>query len=339
MKASFIQHNKPSVGSLELAAIKKVISSSKLSMGNETQMFENEFCKKIGLPNGHAIAVSSGTAALYLAFRSIGVANKKIAIPSYTCTAVKNSLQWAGGIPKYIDNKKMDFNVDLDILNADKTIKAALLQHTFGIPMDMNQINTSLPFIEDCCQSLGALYDGKSIGLFGELGVFSFYATKMITTGGQGGMVVSKDKKRIDEIRDFIEFDMKNDNNVRFNFQITDLQSAIGRVQLKKLDSFIQRREEIANKYIDAGIKIYESKKNKKTKQIFYRAINFNNNPNQLIAKCKKQGVSCIIPIEDSELLKKTPNSLELSRNTVSIPVYPTLTNLQVKKIIKSILQ
>ena len=95
--------------------------------------------------------------------------------------------------------------------------------------------------IEDACQCLGAKINGKPVGLQGKVGIFSFYATKLITTGGQGGMVVSKDKTFISEVKDFIDFDKRRDDKLRFNFQMTEIQAAFGRAQLRNIKSFIKK--------------------------------------------------------------------------------------------------
>src|SRR5699024_407210 len=120
-----------------------------------------------------------------------------------------------------------------------------------GIPQEIHSYNSLV--IEDCAQSIGSTVNNIPVGLQGDAGVYSFYATKLLTSGGQGGMVVSKNKDIIDFIKDFRIFDQRKDQQFRFNFQMTDLHAAIGRVQLKKFPQFMQRRKLIYEQYKNAG--------------------------------------------------------------------------------------
>ena len=108
------------------------------------------------------------------------------------------------------------------------------------LPNEIQNIK-DIDVIEDCAQSLGASIDNKKTGIIGKVGIFSFYTTKLMTSGGQGGMFVSKDKNLVDKVRDYREFDCRRDKKHRFNFQMTDLQASIGRVQLKQLPLFLER--------------------------------------------------------------------------------------------------
>ncbi len=124
----------------------------------------------------------------------------------------------------------------------------------FGILVDISTATRKdIVVIEDCAQALGASLEGETLGVKGLAGVFSFSATKMLTTGGQGGMVVSRARCFVEAVRDFREFDGRHDHKPRFNFQMTDLQAAIGRAQLKKLPAFVARRAEIYMRYCDVG--------------------------------------------------------------------------------------
>jgi len=98
----------------------------------------------------------------------------------------------------------------------------------FGIPVDLTDFKSKIT-IEDCAQALGAKVNGVPVGLQGNVGIYSFYATKLITSGGQCGMLVCKDKSLVDKVKDYREFDYRQDRKYRFNFQMTDLQAAIGR--------------------------------------------------------------------------------------------------------------
>lgn len=331
-----IPHNKPTLGKEEEIAAQRVIQSGWLAQRKEVETFENFFCDFIGIQHGHSVAVSSGTAALYIALWVLNAKNKNIAIPSYVCASVRYAVSMAQANEVIIDTEINTPNISIDDLNRSKC-DIAIVPHMYGIPVDIYKIN-SKSIIEDCCQALGATTNGVSVGLNGEVGIFSFYVTKLMTTGGQGGMIISKNKSLIDEIKDYREFDMRSDKKMRFNFQMTDLQAAIGIEQLKKMSKFLNRREAIYKMYLDAGLPLLpDDKKTSNALPIRYRAILKTDQPRELIKKLSNHHIKAIIPIEDWELLSPTPHALKYAGETISLPLYPSLTNEQVKYIIKTL--
>jgi perosamine synthetase len=331
-----IPHNKPTLGIEEEQVAQQVIRSGWLAQGNEVLKFENSFCDFVGLPHGHAIAVSSGTAALYLALWVLDAKGKKVAFPSYVCASIRYAVNMAQADEQVIDIDPKSPNISVDDLNrSDSSI--AIVPHMFGLPVSIDKISSKL-IIEDCCQAIGAGLNGKPVGLHGDIGIFSFYATKLMTSGGQGGMVVSKNKSAIEEIKDFREFDMRPDKKMRFNFQMTDLQAAIGSEQLKKLPVFLKRREEIFKMYTDAGLPLQSNGgRELNSKPIRYRAILPTNKPQEVLKKLSANNIKAIVPIENWELLSQTPRAVKYSNETVSLPLYPGLTNPQVATIINSL--
>ena len=142
----------------------------------------------------------------------------------------------------------------------------------------------------------------------------------------------------IDKIKDFRNFDQKNDGKGRFNFQMTDLQAAIGRVQLTKLDMFLSKRSSVYNSYKNNGIYLLDSKDDK-VKPVRYRAITYCNDVNQTIKNYKKNKISIINPFTSEEILgdvKNNPNAAEISLKTISLPIYPNLKKHEIAKIIKT---
>ena len=329
-----IPHNRPTMGAEEVAAAKAVLESAALSQGRETECFENEICEYLGIDPGHAVAVSSGSAALYMALRAkVSVDHgRSVAIPAYSCTALKNAVMLAGGEPIYVDTKADCPNIDPNdgaVRNADVTI----VPHMYGRTMKIDDAG----MIEDCAQALGAKINGKKAGTQTDIGVFSFYATKPITSGGEGGMVVTRDKALCDLIRDIRDFDMKNDEVQRFNLQMTDLQAAIGRVQLKKLDRFVERRKELADRYEEKGIPLWGRVEG----GLDYRALILSKDQGKLLNYLAKNDIRAIIPIEEQELLcdpGKVPNARKLTSTLVSIPLYPSLTETEQDHIIEKLL-
>jgi len=336
-----ISHNRPTLGKEEIHAAKRIITSGWLAQGEEVRRFENEFCQYLGLPIGHTVAVSSGTAALFLALWALNAENKIVSFPVYVCSAVRNAVAMARAKEHLVDVARNSPNIDLEIINKEKP-HIVIIPHLYGIPVDI-KCSKGIKIIEDCCHSLGAVVDGKSTGLKGDLGIFSFFSTKLITTGGQGGMVASKNKHFIEAIRDYREFDCRDDYKKRFNFQMTDLQAAIGREQLRKLPKFLKRREKIFKMYKDADLELLDVNEKGKYKftPVRYRSILKSDHPKALIKQLFKNNIKAIIPIEDWELLGDSslfPNALKLARETVSIPCYPSLTNREVEKIVEKII-
>jgi perosamine synthetase len=330
-----IEHNKPTLGKQEQQAVSKVLKSGYISQGLEVEKFENEFCGFLGLPEGHAVALSSGTSALFMALWSLNAKNKSIAMPVYACSALRNAVAMAQAKEVLTDNAMNSPNICLNQLqksNAD----IAIVPHMFGLPNEIQNIK-DIDVIEDCAQSLGASIDNKKTGLIGEVGIFSFYATKLMTSGGQGGMFVSKDKNLVDKVRDYREFDCRRDNKHRFNFQMTDVQASIGRVQLKRLPIFLERRQEIFAMYKEAGLDLIESENNA---SVYYRAVIRVNNPVKIKGKLLRLGIKTIIPIEDWELLdngSEYKNAYHLTQTTLSLPIYPSLTNKDVLNIVNQL--
>jgi perosamine synthetase len=330
-----IEHNKPTLGKQEQQAVSKVLESGYISQGLEVEKFENEFCDFLGLPEQHAVALSSGTSALFMALWSLNAKKKSIAMPVYACSALRNSVAMAQAKEVLIDNAINSPNICLNQLqksNAD----IAIVPHMFGLPNEIQTIK-DIDVIEDCAQSLGASIDNKKTGLIGNVGIFSFYATKLMTSGGQGGMFVSKDKNLVDKVRDYREFDCRRDDKHRFNFQMTDIQASIGRVQLRRLPIFLERRQEIFSMYKEADLDLIESENNT---SVSYRAVIRVNNPVKIKGKLLRLGIKTIIPIEDWELLdngSEYKNAYHLTQTTLSLPIYPSLTNKDVLNIVNQL--
>ena len=321
-----IPHNRPSLGLEEQMAASKVLESGWVAEGPEVEYFENEVCDFLGCKEGQAVAVSSGSAALYLALMALRVFGNHVAAPAYSCRSLWNAIQMSGARPVWLDTKLSQPNLDPSLIS---TLNAGvyIVPHMFGIPIRLPVGNQLI--IEDCAQALGAVVDGKKVGTFGEIGIFSFGATKLITSGGQGGMVVSRNPEILRYLRKSRDYDGLMDQQPRFNHQMTDLQAAIGRVQLQRWGEFNARRKKIFGIYKDAGLPLLDSSDPKIT-SAYYRAVLDTNKAKILQDKLLKAGIRTIIPVTQAELLAPetvVPNSNNLSINTLSIPIYPTLTD------------
>lgn len=332
---SWTPHNLPTLGDEEKSASQRVLSSNWVAPGPEVKALEDEFSSFLGLEEKTAVAVSSGSAALFLALWAAGAQYKKVATPVYACSALRNAIALNQAAPLYVDcvSRSAQMNLQDPTLNDAEIVIAA---HLFGFPLDLRSVGTKF-LIEDVAQSLGAQLAGQALGSFGHAAIFSFYASKMMTSGGHGGMFVSKDRAVAAAVRDYLEFDGRRDEKLRFNFQMTDLQAAIGREQLKKLPSFIKRRKEIYEIYKQAGLPLMNFDKATESSPAYYRAVIECQKPLAIKDELAKHFIKAIVPIEDWEIQSQNesafPNAFQLSRTTLSLPIFPKLSDQKAKEI------
>ena len=333
-----IPHNRPTLGKREVDAAARVLAGGWVAQGREVEAFEAEVCVYLGLTPGHAVALSSGTAALFVALWALGAKGKRVAIPVYSCAAVRNAVIMSGAEVVPIDVADDSPNMDVgQALRA--SVDLVVAAHMFGVPDRWRNNSSSIPVIEDCSQAFGARIDGRPVGTNGIAGVFSFYASKMLTSGGQGGMFVSADKSLVEAVRDYRQFDCRRDRLPRFNLQMTDLQAAVGRVQLSQLDAFISRRAEIRARYAAAGLPLWPAETLPGIEPCNYRAVIRVPDPHATITHLEARAIRAIIPIADWELLSEPaqfPRAAMLARSTVSMPIYPSLTQQETAAVIRS---
>ncbi len=341
-----IPHNKPTIGEEEIRSIVKSLRSEWIAEGKEVKQFEDDFCRYLGWKPGCAAAFSSGTAALYVALISLGIKNRdEVIIPTYTCSALLNAIYFAKAKPILVDVNPEDFNISFEKTKKEinSRTKAIIVPHIFGMPAETDKfIKLGIPIVEDCAQAIGSKLNGRKVGTFGKVAVFSFYASKLLTTG-YGGMVFSKDKDFIKKVKDYREFDCRKEYKPRFNFQMSDFQAAMGRVQLKKLPSFLKNRKRIAGEYYKVlpQDKVWPIKNIKNKEQNFFRFLLRANKPKKIKKFLAERGINTTIPIETYELLhrylnkntKDFPVSEKIAETTLSLPVYPSLTNIEIKRI------
>lgn len=238
----------------EVEAVKRVIEegkylsgfTTKFRGGDQVQKFEEEFAKFISVK--HALTVNSGTTALLIAFktaieygkktRNSKLINPGIHMPAYTFTADPSAALQAGGKVVFEDIDKKSYCMLPPKVHSSISVPTHLLGNA---PSKIDFGDTEFS-IEDCCQALGTEVDGKKVGRFGKMSVFSFQETKHITTLGEGGMICSNDEEIMEiaaSIRNHGEYYLQK-NYLGYNFRMTEAQAAFGRVQLKKLNPILQ---------------------------------------------------------------------------------------------------
>jgi len=255
--ADIVPLAQPVLGEAEEAAVIEVLRSGQLSLGPRIGTFEQAFAARLGA--AHASAVSSGTAALHLGLRAIGVqAGDEVVTSPFSFVASANSILYEGARPVFADIDPRTLNLDPAAAAAaitDRTT-ALLPVHIFGYPADLPALEAhGLPIVEDACEALGAAHvDGIAVGGRGHPAAFGFYANKQLTTG-EGGMLTlssAEHKAQVDSERNqgrAPDMGWLDHDRLGFNYRITDIQAAIGLVQLERLDGMLADRARVAAAY------------------------------------------------------------------------------------------
>ena len=259
----------PQFSKAEIQAVTKVLESGKVNYwtGEECHLFEKEFASYVGAE--HAIAMMNGTVTIEAALKVLGVGvGDEVVVPSHTFVATATAVVACGAVPVFADIELNTNNVSAETIKAvlsEKT-KAIIVVHLAGLPCDMDSIlalagQRNLRIIEDCAQAHGALYKGQHVGTFGDIGSFSFCQDKIMTTGGEGGMVVTNNEelwKKMWAYKDHGKsydavYNKEHPPGFRWlvesfgtNFRMTEMQATIGRLQLKELPYWTKKRNENA---------------------------------------------------------------------------------------------
>ena len=243
---------KPIISDEEIEAVTEVLKSGMLAQGPKVDEFEKKFAEYSEAKYG--IATSSGTTALHTALVAAGVERgDEVITTPFTFAATSNSILYSDATPVYADIDPKTFNLNPEKIEekiTDKT-KAIVPVHLYGQPADMDPIleiaeKHDLKVIEDAAQAHGSTYKGKKIGSIGDLGCFSFYPTKNMTTG-EGGMVTTNDDDLAEKsamIRAHGESKRYEQSLLGYNYRMTDIAASIGIVQLKSIDKFNEKRNE-----------------------------------------------------------------------------------------------
>jgi perosamine synthetase len=251
---------RPLLGEAEERAVIEVLRSGALSLGPRLPEFERAFAERVGAR--HASAVSSGTAALHLALRAVGVGDgDEVVTTPFSFVASSNAILFERATPVFADIDPVTLNLDPDAAAAAITgrTRALLPVHIFGYPADVAALERhGLPIVEDACEALGARYaDGGPVGGRGHPATFAFYANKQLTTG-EGGMLTmgsAEHKERVDAERNqgrAPNMEWLDHDRLGFNYRLTDIACALGLAQLGHLDDMLAARARVASWYREA---------------------------------------------------------------------------------------
>lgn len=345
-----IQHSKPSVGEEEKEALNKVVESGQMGYGEEVEALEDELADLIGVNN--VIATSSGTAALHLALKSLKIdPEERVVIPSYSCAALMHAVHYRDAVPRPVDIDSDSFNIDPYQVRGslEPETSAIIAPHMFGLPAPVDEIlDFGIPVIEDCSMTLGTEFHGNNVGALGDVSIGSFYATKLMCSGS-GGFIATDDDEIYTRANDLITYDEREEYKVRLNYRMNNMQAAVGRVQLSKLDSFIERRRELAKNYLSTlqeapvGLPSDPTEGN----HIYYRFViesgpmdrhvmeNFFEEKNIEIKGPVYKPLHRYSNLSDEDF----PNTTSAFRQNISLPIYPDLTNEEQQKVIEAVFE
>ncbi len=250
----------PDIVQEDIDAVAAVLRTPRLSLGPKLEEFEHAIAGYTGA--AHAVGVSSGTAGLHLCIRALGIGEgDEVIVPSFAFIAVANAVRYEKALPVFVDIEPETLNLDPSLIEAAITsrTKAILLVHTFGCPAELPAIleiarQHHLCVIEDACEAIGAEYDGRKVGGWGDAGVFAFYPNKQITTG-EGGAVVTRNPRVASKVRALRNHgradsgDWFEHSELGYNYRLPEMSCALGVSQLKRIDAILSRREEIARNY------------------------------------------------------------------------------------------
>jgi len=240
----------------ERKSVLGVLERRWLRQGPEVEKFEKKICKLTG--SKYAVATSSCTGALHLSLLALGIKGK-VLVPSLTFPATCNAVVNSGNIPVFVDIDPRIYTIDPEeiekIARKDKDIKAIMPVHIFGMPAEMDRIKEiaetyDLRIIEDCAQAFGAKYKKRSVGMWGDVGCFSFDTVKPFTSG-EGGCVITNNEEVAEKVRAMKDHGRIKNRFVFFglNYKPTDLQISLLNAQLKSFDKVMRRRKELFNQY------------------------------------------------------------------------------------------
>jgi len=346
---------RPQLGPQEMDAVRAVMESGQLAQGARVDEFEAAFAAYVGAR--HAVATSSGTTALQLALESLGIgAGDEVLTVSFTFTASVSAILHAGARPAFIDIDRESFTMDPSQIESALTprTRALLPVSLYGNPADMPLITeiaaaNSVQVIEDACQAHGAEYRGTRSGAWGN-GVFSFYPTKNMTTG-EGGIITTNSDEVADRARLLRQHGMRERYRpeiLGYNFRMTDINAAIGIVQLAKLPAANERRQAIAARYDAELHDVTLPKRRPGSIHAFHQYTLQVAQRDEFARRLAELGVGSNVyypvpvhrqvPFRD---FAPAPNALpvtdRITEEILSIPVYPTLTDDEVDTIIGAV--
>jgi dTDP-4-amino-4,6-dideoxygalactose transaminase len=344
------------IGDEEKRAVCAVLDSGNLAQGPEVAAFEAEFAAWLATAGQevHAVAVSHGTVALQLALMALGIGRgDEVILPSFTFIATANAVHACGATPVFADIEPDTFTIDPGCVAAAVTPRTAAIMpvHLYGHPADMDAITGlaerhDLAVIEDAAQAHGAAIRGRRAGTLGTAACFSFYPTKNMTTG-EGGMVTTTDAQLADRMRVVRNHGMRaryQYEGFGLNLRMTDIEAAIGRVQLRRLDAWnAQRRANAA--ILDATLRgVTVPVVRDDVEHVYHQYSVLSDDRSALMARLEAARISCgvyyPVPVHRTPQYAvevRLPVTDDVSQRVLSLPVRPDLTRDELARIAEAV--
>ncbi|MDH3974465.1 MAG: DegT/DnrJ/EryC1/StrS family aminotransferase [Deltaproteobacteria bacterium] len=336
------------------AALAGVFDSALFILGPNVRALEEEVADYCGVK--HAVGVASGTDALHLAVRALGIGpGDEVITTPFTFIATAESIAYVGAVPVYVDIEPHTFNIDVKQIEAaitDKT-KAIMPVHLFGQPANMNAImeiakKHGLKVIEDCAQSFGADYKGKMTGSIGEAGCFSFFPSKNLGCYGDGGMITTNSDELAQEIKTLRNHGSKvryYHHEIGYNSRLDEFQAAILRVKLKRINDYNDGRRRAAHHYNSRlePLGLTVPHEDGRGKHVFHQYTLLSHRRDDIHKALTEAKIASAIyypvPLHQQEVFKDVcegislPVTEDVAKRCLSLPMYPELGEAEVEQI------
>jgi dTDP-4-amino-4,6-dideoxygalactose transaminase len=337
-------------------AMEKVLDSGWYILGKEVEVFEKEFAEFVG--TSHAVGVASGTDALYISLKALGVGpGDEVITVSHTAVATVAAIVQTGATPVLVDICEESYTMDPSQLPAaiSARTKAIIPVHLYGQAADMDAIlaiadNRGISVIEDCAQAHGALYKGKKLGSLGLMGAFSFYPTKNLGSLGDGGIIVTFDEniaRKIHLLRQYGWQERYISTLSGINSRLDEIQAAILRIKLKYLDTWNQKRRALAELYGRHISHVTKPAELADRTHVYHLYVIATPQRKDLMDYLKGRGIGTAIHYEvpvhmqgaysKSILYEKLPITEKICSQIISLPMYPELTAEEIREISNAI--
>ena len=336
------------------AAVARVFASGRFVLGPEGEALERELVEFLGVR--HAVGCNSGTDALHLPLVAAGIGpGDEVVIPGFTFFATGEAVSYTGATPVFADVDERTFNLDPRSLKEKITRKtrAVIAVHLFGQCAALDQIseicNTSkLLLVEDCAQCIGADYDGKRAGSWGDFGGFSFYPTKNLAAAGDAGLITSKNEEHAKTLRMLRHHGSRQTylhDRVGWNSRLDELQAAVLRVKLKHLARFNEARRAVARRYREklAGANVILPAEHGRGTHVYHQFTIRSERRDAIREALTKEGIASSVfypmPLHQQpayESLAKgvsLPVAEKVSRTVLSLPIHPLLDEASIDRI------
>ncbi|WP_166997867.1 DegT/DnrJ/EryC1/StrS family aminotransferase [Paramicrobacterium fandaimingii] len=358
MADAFIPPAKPIIGDDERAAVDRVLLSGMVAQGPEVAAFETEFAAHF-VAGRTVVAVNSGTSGLHVGLLAAGVGpGDEVIVPSFTFAATGNAVALTGATPVFVDIEPEQFTVDPVAVEAAITprTKGIMPVHLYGHPAHMRELGAistkhGLHLFEDAAQAHGAGLDGRAVGTFGAFGMFSLYPTKNMTSG-EGGMVSFDDAELVRRAKLLRNQGMEKQYEnelVGFNYRMTDIHAAIGRVQLGKVDAWTASRQANAA-YFDVHLEnVVTPPVAEGATHVYHQyTVRVTDDRDGFVAALKNEhnvGAGVYYPVPNHRLPSlqgfaeglQLPQTERAASEVVSLPVHPSLTEIDRERIVTAV--